>query len=65
MRLVGQYTFEIMRKVFQGLFGFNRVDNDYILDLFQLRIRIVPHTSVTIYLRDNDTYTEIGTFELH
>lgn len=65
MRLVGQYTFEIMRKAFQGLFGFRRIGKDYILDLFQLQVRIIPHVMVIIYIRDNDTYTEIGTFDLH
>lgn len=65
MRLVGQYTFEALRKAIQGVFGFYKKDNDYYLELFSLRIVIVPNVRVVLYIRNDQDYTEIGTFELH
>ena len=65
MRLVGQYTFEALRKAIQGVFGFYKKDNDYILELFSLRIVITPSTSVVLYVRNDKDYIKIGTFELH
>lgn len=65
MRLVGQYTFEALRKAIQGVFGFYKKDNDYYLELFSIRIVIVPKVRVVLYIRNDQDYTEIGTFELH
>ena len=65
MRLVGQYTFEALRKAIQGVFGFYKKDNDYYLELFSIHIVIVPKVCVVLYIRNDQDYTEIGTFELH
>ena len=65
MRLVGQYTFEALRKAIQGVFGFYKKDNDYYLELFSLRIVIVQNVCVVLYVRNDKDYTKIGTFELH
>lgn len=65
MRLVGQYTFEALRKAIQGVFGFYKKDNDYYLELFSVRMVIVPKVRVVLYIRNDQDYTEIGTFELH
>lgn len=65
MRLVGQYTFEALRKAIQGVFGFYKKDNDYYLELFSIRMVIVPKVCVVLYIRNDQDYTEIGTFELH
>lgn len=65
MRLVGQYTFEALRKAIQGVFGFYKKDNDYYLELFSIRIVIVPKVRIVLYIRNDQDYTEIGTFELH
>lgn len=65
MRLIGRYTFETLQKVIQGVFGFSKKDNNYILELFSIRFVIVPNVDVTIYVRNNQDYIRIGTFELH
>ena len=65
MRLIGRYTFETLQKVIQGVFGFSKKDNNYILELFSIRFVIVPNVDVTIYVRNNQDYIKIGTFELH
>lgn len=65
MRLIGRYTFETLQKVIQGVFGFSKKDNNYILELFSIRFVIVPNVVVTIYVRNNQDYIKIGTFELH
>lgn len=65
MRLVGQYTFEALRKAIQGVFGFYKKDNDYILELFSLRIVITPNVCAILYIRNDQAYIKIGTFELH
>lgn len=65
MRLVGQYTFETLRKAIQGVFGFYRKDNDYILELFSIRIVVTPNICVVLYIRNDQDYIKIGTFELH
>ena len=65
MRLIGRYTFEALQKVIQGVFGFSKKDNNYILELFSIRFVIVPNVDVTIYVRNNQDYIRIGTFELH
>ena len=65
MRLVGQYTFEALRKAIQGVFGSYKKDNDYILELFSLRIVITPNVCVVLYIRNDQDYIKIGTFELH
>ena len=65
MRLIGRYTFETLQKVIQGVFGFSKKDNNYILELFSIRFVIVPNVVVTIYVRNNQDYIRIGTFELH
>ena len=65
MRLIGRYTFETLQKVIQGVFGFSKKDNSYILELFSIKFVIVPNVVVTIYVRNNQDYIRIGTFELH
>ena len=65
MRLVGQYTFEALRKAIQGVFGFYKKDNDYILELFSIHVVIVPKVMVILYIRNDQGYTEIGTFDLY
>ena len=65
MRLIGRYTFETLQKGIQGVFGFSKKDNNYILELFSIRFVIVPNVVVTIYVRNNQDYIKIGTFELH
>ena len=65
MRLIGRYTFETLQKAIQGVFGFSKKDNNYILELFSIRFVIVPNVDVTIYVRNNQDYIRIGTFELH
>lgn len=65
MRLVGQYTFETLRKAIQGVFGFYKQDNNYILEMFSIRAVIVPNTLIILYIRNDQDYTKIGTFELH
>ena len=65
MRLIGRYTFETLQKVIQGVFGFSKKDNNYILELFSIRFVIVPNADVTIYVRNDQDYIKIGTFELH
>lgn len=62
MRLVGPYTFETLRKAIQGVFGFYKQDNDYILEVFSIRIVITPNTSIVLYIRNDKDYTKIGTF---
>lgn len=65
MRLVGQYTFEALRKAIQGVFGFYKQDDDYYLELFSIRAVIIPNVSVILYIRNDKDYTKIGTFDLH
>lgn len=65
MRLVGQYTFEALRKAIQGVFGFYKQDNNYYLELFSIRVVITPNICVTLYIRNNQEYTQIGTFAFY
>lgn len=65
MRLVGQYTFEALCKVIQGVFGFYKQDTDYYLELFSIRAVITPNVCVVLYIRNDKDYTKIGTFDLH
>lgn len=65
MRLIGRYTFEALQKAIQGVFGFSKKDNDYVLELFAIKFVITPNVSVTIYVRNSQDYIEIGTFKLN
>lgn len=60
MRLVGQYTFESLRKAIQGVFGFYKQNDDYILEVFSMRVVITPNASISLYIRNDRDYTKIG-----
>lgn len=66
MRLLGKYTFDRLRDAFQGVFEFYKTNDNYIIELWQLRFYIEPHKAVTIYLNGGEQkgYIDIGKFTL-
>lgn len=67
MQLFGNYLFEKLRECFQGVFGF-QVDpdsNEITLDLWQLRVFIIPGVMVELRLATSAGYKSIGFLDLH
>ena len=67
MQLFGNYLFEKLRECFQGVFGF-QVDsdsNEITLDLWQLRVHIIPGVMVGLSLATSAGYKSIGFLDLH
>lgn len=69
MRLLGKYTFERLRDALQGVFEFYKLNTDtdqYIIELWQLRIYIIAHKSVELSVNSgpNEGYISLGKINL-
>ena len=65
MRLLGKYSFDLMRETFQGVFGFSQAGSAFIIDLWQLRFSSIPQTIIKIEVRGaGDKYIQIGQITL-
>ena len=66
MQLLGKYMFERLRDCLQGVFGFAQDGQDYVVDLWQLRFRIIPKVMIIIYVNGGEQkgYIGIGKIDL-
>lgn len=66
MRLLGKYGFERLRDCLQGIFGFTQDGDDYIIDLWQLRLHIVPKVLIALSINGGERkgYIDIGKIDL-
>ena len=70
MRLFGKYSFERLRDVFQGVFEFTRTGTEpevyYILELWQIRLTILPNVYLEISINQGQgkPYKTLGKITL-
>lgn len=72
MRLLGKYAFDRLRDCLQGVFEYQKLESAdgtklYLIELWQIRIVITPHSSLEFYLNagEQEGYISLGKVDLH